>query len=147
MQAEPARADQQRLHDHQRHPGGEDAAVQIEVAEPGQAIVAQVQAAFGVDEAQRGTLPVVGNSQRLEQVFLAVVVDILSRFFLEDVGEKFAGAAAVVEDSAGRVSHGLVYDVLHPVVDGLHEAGVATRVVVGDVFVPIQAGGHGEDMA
>src|SRR5712672_1197000 len=86
----------------------------------GQACWRNVQAAFGVGESGGGLFPVVGNPQRLKKILSSIVVNVLAGGLLEDVGEKLRHAAAVDKNFAGLGGHGLVNDVLHPVVVGLH---------------------------
>src|SRR5580704_7148685 len=54
------------------------------------------------------------DSQRCEQIFLAIIVDVLTGLFLENVGEKFRSAAIVVPNLAGFGCHRFVDYVLHP---------------------------------
>jgi hypothetical protein len=71
----------------------------------------------------------------------------MTGFFLKDIGEQFRNATAVVPDLAGFGGHRLVDRVLHLVVSGFHQGGIAARVVVRHiVLMPFQARGHGQQV-
>ena len=63
------------------------------------------------------------------------------------MGEEFSGAGVVVEAGAGFIAHGAVDCVFHPVEGGFHGGAGIVGVAVGEAFVPIESGGHGEDVA
>ena len=50
------------------------------------------------------------------------------------------------ERLARLVRHGTVDDVLDPVVGRFHQAGIIAGVVVGSLFVPVEASGHRKNM-
>ena len=84
----------------------------------------------------------VPDTERDEEVLLAVGVDVLTCLPLEDVGEQLGSTAAVVEYCSGFVRHRLVDRVLHPIIGRLHQTRVAARIVVRDILDPVEPGGH-----
>src|ERR1035438_198528 len=73
------------------------AVVQKEIPDLRQTGAVEIQAALGVHHTEIGALPMVFDAERREKMRLAVRVDVLAGLLLEDVGEQFRGAAAVVE--------------------------------------------------
>jgi hypothetical protein len=106
------------------------AIVQIQEADLCQIAAIQVQAAFGVHDFQISALPFMPDSQRREEIPLAVVVDVLTGLFLKDIGEQFRRRRCCSSRPFGFGGHRLVDRVLHPVISGFHQAGIAARVVV-----------------
>src|SRR6266849_6201578 len=91
-------------------------------------------------------LPVVRNLERLKKILSGVLVYVFAGRLFEDVREKLRDAAAVDENLSGLSGYGLVNDVLHPVVVGLHYIARILGIVVGQIFVPLKARGHGQQV-
>ena len=111
--------------------------MQIEVSNLRKVRGAQEESPLGINHSHRRPLPVMLHAQGSEQIFLAVLLNVLPRLLLENVSQQFRHAAAVVENLSGLLGHRPVDHVLHPIVGRLHQARIILGIVVRNFFVPV----------
>ena len=75
------------------------------------------------------------------------MLNVLPCLFLENIGEQFCGPAVVGKWRSRFMGHWPVNYELYPIIGGFHLAGGIVGIVVARAFIPIQSGGHGQQVA
>src|SRR5262245_18453844 len=108
----------------------------------------KVKTALGIRQSGWRSLPIkIRNAERGEQLLRSVLFYVLAGSDSENMRQQLRFAAAVIENGARLARHRAVDSELHPVRARLDQASGVVWIGIWQVFAPIKAAGHGQQVA